>query len=579
MEAASRGGRTTQVIAAAAVAASLVLGLLVRLEEPLSNPVIPAEDPYTHMIRLKAHLAAGGFETLGPYGEQMYPPGMHALLAVVWTYAGGDLYPIFRFAPVLLGVVAVLGTGLLLWKHAGRVGAIVGAFGVALAPELVFRTTMMAPTALDVALLPVLFYALLEVLAGRLSWTPIAAGMVLFLVFTHPWLLAPLALAGLGFLLLAVLLPWPTSRSPRLSTRGLALSLAIVGGGLGLVLSTCAGLCGPGYQQVLPVGDELSLLAPVVLVVSLLPAAFLAIQPQALAVLPEPPFETRSRLSRVAIGVAIAITVAAVTLLAVRSGMPEFVDLPRMLGWPLLVLAALALVCLPFLASPLAYLAAGTVAVCYPLAVFPPLGSEFISHRIVVYLGLGVAILAGLFAEGVAGWLRSGLGTETGSIAGVQRGTVVGLVAMLAVAGSMGGAVLAQTPEPYEEGWYRLYEPCELEALREVADRIGRSPDTLVVAGDWRPSTVLAALADPQPRVWFSESFFVSGSERRGLGMELEASEGSLYVLEERHLHEEKPDLDLSFLRGEDWVPVASWCGAELGASHELRLHVMASTR
>lgn len=577
MEAASRGETAARALGVLAVAATVGLGVLVRLQEPLSNPVIPAEDPFTHIARVKTYLAASGLPEVGPFGEDLYPPGMHATFAAVWAFTGGDLYTLFRFAPVVLGGVSVLGTALLLWKHVGRVAAVVGGLGVALAPEIVFRTTMMAPTAVDVAVIPFLFFAFLEVLAGRLAWTPVAAALTLYLVFMHPWLVGMLVAAGLVFALLTAVLPWPSSRADRLSTRGFAASLAVLGGGLGLVLSTCGGVCGPGYQQVLPVGSALVLAAPVVIVLSLLPAVFLAVQPRALEGLPEHPFEPRSWMPRAALGLALAAIAGLLTLGAVRGGLPTFVDLPRMIGWPLLALGAFAFVALPFLATPAAYIATGLTVTTYPVVIVAPLGSEFVSHRTVAYLGLGLSLLAGIGAQALAGWARDAVGGTTNATG--RTSSALGLAAIVLVAGTTGAAVATETPDPYEDGWYRLYEPCELDALRSVADRVGSDPDTIVVTGDWRPNTVLAAIAEPGPRIWFDQSFLVSADEREGLATELEAEPGSLYFLEERHLHNEKPDVRLDFLDEEGWTEVGTWCAGKLGARDAVRLHVLDRTR
>lgn len=580
MERASRLRASANVLGAVAVGAVVLLGVLVRLEETLADPVVPAEDPYNHMMRVKTHLHVGAVEPAGPFGE-LYPPGMHATLAAVWAFVGGDLYTLFRFAPSLLGGLAILGTALVLWRNAGRAAAFVGALGVALAPEIIFRTTMMAPTAIDVALLPFFFYALLEVLAGRLTWVGPAALLSAYLVLAHPWIFAILALTGLAFLVLAFAYPWPTSRSARLSTRGFAAALAIVGVSLALVLSTCAGFCGPGFQKVLSVPGWLgTLVAPAVFVASLLPAAFLLVQPQALSFLPQHPFEPRSLVYRLGASAVLGLGLAGLVLWTLGTPMPEYVDFPSMLGWPLLGLASAAVVVLPFLASPLAYLATGLSLTTFFASVLSPLGAESLAHRNVVYLGLGVAMLAGLAAAAAARLLQQGGRRllDRRSASGPALAAAAAVPALLA-AGSLGGLVVAESPEPYPDGWYRLYGPCEMDALREISERVGAEPSTLVVAGDWRPGLVLSALVDPAARTWFSESFFASESERRGLVMELETKPGSLYVVEERHLRTQNPDRDTGFLHSSDWRVVTSWCHDSAGVDRTVRLYVHEATR
>ncbi|PSG98381.1 hypothetical protein BRD56_00125 [Thermoplasmatales archaeon SW_10_69_26] len=572
----SRGSQLADAVGLVAVAATLAAGLVLRLQEPLSSPVIPAEDPFTHMARLKAHLAAGSLEPTDPFGEELYPPGMHALLAAVWAFTGEDLYTIVRFSPVVFGGLSILGTALLLWHHAGRLAAFVGGLAVALAPELVFRTTMMAPTAIDVALLGFTVYALLAVVADLMGWVPPAALLTLYLVFSHPWLIGMLAAAGLVFGLLTLAVPWSAEEAPRPSARGLAAGLGVVGGALALVLSTCAGLCGPGYQQVLPGGASLLLAAPVVLAATAIVGGLLWVR----AADPSAPIETGRRSLVVRLGVAAMLggALAGLTWLALQRGFPEFVDLPRMLGWPLIGLGALGVVGAPLLAGPLTYTALGLGIATYPLTIFPLLGSGFVSHRVVAYLGLAAALLAGGLVQGLArgGALVGARGARSRRWAGVSAGT---LALTVAVAGVAAGTLAVTTPGPYDEGWYRLYEPCEMEGLQEVADRVGSHPRSVVVTGDWRPNTVLSALVDPGPRVWVSDSFFVSASERRGIALELEAEDGSAYLLVDRHLRTEKPDVDLGFLDEEPWTATGSWCGAELGSRYQMTLYVHERTR
>lgn len=568
--------RTSSLLGLLGVGAAVVLGIIVRLEDPLSTPVIPAEDPYTHMIRVKGHLAAGGLKATDTYG-QLYPPGMHAAFAALWTYAGGDLPTLFRFGPVVCGGVGILGTGLLLERHAGPGAALVGALGVALVPELVWRTTMMAPTALDVALLPFLFYALLELVTGDLAWAGVALPLAAFLVLAHPWLLGALAVTAAAFVALGLLVPWSPARDGGVSPRGAAAALAIVVLAFAFVLSTCGGICGPGYRKALPVDGLVDWLTPGAFALGLLPAA-LALWPGAVDRLPANPLASPSWARRLLASLVLALLLAAVALAVRATGTPEHVSLVRMLGWPVLGLAAAGFLAAPFVAGPLAYLGVAFVVATLPLSVFTPLGVEFVAHRMVVYLGLGLAILSGVTVGGLARGLQAGVERARPSRPSSTGSSLLALAVLLLTAGGAGAVVVDETPDPYEGGWYRLYEPCEFWALEDVANRIGDEPSTTVVAGDWRPRIVLDALAPAEPRFWFSQSFFASESERDGLVTQLETDEGSLYVLEERHIRTQRPGLDTSFLEGGSWIHLDSWCGAELGHDHELRLHVHART-
>jgi hypothetical protein len=572
MDSGSRHRWPARTVGGVGLAGIVLVGLLVRLAEPLSSPVLPAEDPFTHMVRLKAHLHEGGFQAQTPIGD-LYPPGMHAMLAAGWAFTGGDLYPLFRFAPVVFGAIGLLGIGLLLWHRVGIVAALAGALAAALAPELVFRTTMMAPTAVDLAVLPFVFYALLEILAGRLAWTGVAAVLVGFLVFAHPWVLGVLAAAGLVFALLAVAQPWPVVDVPRLSSRGFATAMAVLGVGFGLVLSTCGGFCGPGFGEVVGFGG-LQLVAPLVLVLALLPGAFLLVQDRALESLPANPYRARSRARQIGLGLLVALAAAGVVAAGWARGLPEFVAPPRMLGWPLLVLAGAGLLAVPFLAGPLAYLAAGLTLGTLPLAVFDLFGG-FVAHRAVVYLGLGLVLLAGVLAGGLTRAIRDRLADACESR---RPRRALALVPALLVAGAFGATVAAGTPEPYEDGWYHLYEPCELDALREVGDRIGEHPATLAITGDWPPGTVLQAVASAEPRIWYHESFFADPGERATHVDALARSPGTLYVVEDRHLRHEQDRERRAFLDEEGWRVTGTWCEEELGPRNAVRLHVHGRT-
>src|SRR5688572_26440747 len=70
----------------AAIAAILALGVVLRLVDPLSSPVIPAEDPYTHMAIVREDLRTGELQPLTE-GADLYPPGLHAFLAAVLVFS------------------------------------------------------------------------------------------------------------------------------------------------------------------------------------------------------------------------------------------------------------------------------------------------------------------------------------------------------------------------------------------------------------------------------------------------------------------------------------------------------------
>lgn len=549
-----------------AVLAALVLGILLRLEDPLSTSVVPAEDPYAHMDRLKQHIHAGAIQPPRP-GVDLYPPGMHAMLAVAWTFTGAELYDLVRFAPTVLGAIGILGTAVLLEKHAGPLAAFVGALTVAVAPEIVFRTTMMAPTAVDLAVLPVLLFTLVALIEGDLAWSATAAVLGIFLVFAHPWVLGILALTGILVLVWVVLIPQFVPTHDWGCLRGVAAAMAIVGGSLALAVSTCRGTCGPGFQRVLPLGSELEMLAPVLLIGSLLPAAIMALgRGDAIRkLLPERGALHSSLRARLCFVLILAVALIVVTWQALQGGLPPDVDLPRMLGWPMLGLAALGFLALPFVSGSLVHIAAAIVIATYPLVVFNPLDSEFWPHRTVVYLGVGLSILAGVAAASLAKGARRAY-RRLRPTTDPSSSTLMLAVGPLLLAAALGASIYTQTPGPYDEGWYRLYEPCEMDALREEADRLATQTQPRVITGDWRPAIVLRATASPDAQFWFSHSFFVNEDERGGVIAATAAEKRSLYVVEDRHTRTATEQAEHAFLESEDWLTVERHCP---GLSHD----------
>ncbi len=245
-----QGERSRDLLWTLSLTAAIGIGVLARLEDPLSTWVIPAEDPYTHMALVRDHLADGSLDPLHE-GGRLYPPGMHAFVAAAWAFTGADLYNLFRFTPVLFGAIGILALALLLLRFEGKTAAVLGAFAIALAPEAVVRTTMMAPTAMDLFLIPVFLYALLHVAQGRMTWLGVAAPVALFLVFSHPWVFGIMSMTGLAFLVLALALPWSKDQAPQVSAQGLAAGAAVIAAGVAMSMDGCWGTCGPGFKVVL----------------------------------------------------------------------------------------------------------------------------------------------------------------------------------------------------------------------------------------------------------------------------------------------------------------------------------------
>lgn len=568
--------RASRLAGVGAVLAAVALGIILRLVDPLSTPVIPAEDPYTHMVLVKEHLRLGVLESLNA-GGGLYPPGMHAFLGALWVFSGIDLYQLFRFTPVILGGIGVLMMGALLWRQVGPVAGFVGALGYAVAPEIIFRTTMMSPTALDLAIVPMFLYAALEIVKGDLRWLGVALPMALFMVFAHPWLLAILAITGGVLAVLSLLAPGSDRDTPRPSVLGVALLVATVAGALALSLTGCQGMCGPGIAGVLPDAFSAWWVTPAILVGGILPAVAVAVWPEHAESL----LSLEGRASspwwvRMIVAAGLAGALAAVTWPAIQQGFPDHVTLVRMFGWPILAAAAVAFVALPFLPNRAAHAGAALCVATYPFVIYNPLSSPFWPHRTAVFLGIGLVLLLGVAAAALVRWSKQALATlrpvSRPRPSGRTAAVVLAVPALL-VAAMMGGAVYAGTPDGYEGGWYRLYQPCELDGFEQIADRINDQPGAYVATGSWQSRLVLGSISDDASRVQAPQQFTTNEHARDQMIGYILSEHDRLYMVVDRHLSDLHPTADMSFLDEEPWQKVDEWCDASHGVRAGLSLY------
>jgi hypothetical protein len=557
---------------ALAIAAAAVYGLSLRLEDPLSTPVIPAEDPYTHMALVREHLRDGTLNALNPAGG-LYPPGMHALLAATMAYTGTSLYDLVRVGPAVFGALGLLGVGILLARHESLGAAVAGTMALAIIPEAIFRTTMMSPTAVDLALVPFLALAIVETLQGRLAWAAGAAALAGFLLFSHPWVFGVLGIAGLGVILFATLLPWPASRGPPMTPWGLVATTAVIGTGIALSLNGCWGSCGPGFREVMgsSAAGTVMELSYVVLALALLPLVVKSVKPKAFNALlpparPPAPFAARLIMSQ-----ALLITVVFITYLSSQGPPPPFVHLPRMVGTPLLYLGGLGLVVLPFRPSPAGSVGAGLALGTYPFVVFNPFDSPFWSHRTAVYFCVGLAILVGTacaaLVQGLMALSRRLPQMMAAGSAVPDARPKAGVGPLVAISGTLllallGTGVVAATPGQYPGGWYRLYPECEFGGLREVAGLAADDPHLLVVTATWESKLVVSAFADENNRMWYKPDFYTSADERQKVIGMMEQQGHPIVVLVDSRLAKEHPEIDPSFLDGSPWTSVGAWCPA-----------------
>lgn len=170
-----------------AAAGLALLALALRLLDPLSSPVLPAEDPLIHLFRAE-RLAAKGRWPLD------YPPGLPGLMVAMQAW-GLPLHGVARWAPSFLGAASVLATFAVARRLGGPAAGLGAALLYAVVPEGIRRTTLWAPTALDLLLAPVLLWLLLDLRERRWAAAAPLAAVVLWLYVAHPWGLAYFALA------------------------------------------------------------------------------------------------------------------------------------------------------------------------------------------------------------------------------------------------------------------------------------------------------------------------------------------------------------------------------------------------
>lgn len=539
----------------------VALGTVLRLADPLSSNVIPAEDPYTHMALVREHLRQGELDPLYTNGD-LYPPGIHAFLAAVWVYTGLDLYAIFLFGPVVMGAIGIIGMALLLWRFVGVAASIVGSLAYAVAPEVIFRTTMMSPTAIDLGLLPFFLFALMQVATGRIRWLAVALPVAAFLVFLHPWLLGLLCLMGVAFAILSLLQSPRPNSTTAVTTGGLLAAASVLAAAMAGVLSTCGGYCGPGFQDVLPVAAFGTVVSVGLFIASAVLLGVSAFSRGRLRTIMDARLPSLPHAPPIAISVLLVGAFAAMTYVAWTRGFPEYVDLPRMFGWPILLLAAIGLAVVPFRSNPLANAAASLAIATFPLVVFNPMDSPFWPHRTAVFLGIGLILLAGVAVQalGAAATLAARhIRWPSASPRPSNRAFALTAFAAILVPAALAGTVYGATPDGYEGGWYRLYRPCEQDAFKAIAAQADLEPKMIVVTGSWQGKVVLGALASDTSRIWMSTGFYTDASVRQRI-IDEQAPRHPILVVLERILLSDHPDANTSFLRGDDWIPMGAWC-------------------
>lgn len=197
-----------------------ILALAVRLKDPLSTPILGAEDPYLFMERT--------WNVVQGWDVWDYPVDGFMWLMAPFALMGPDaFYWTARILPSFLGVVAVIGTFFLGREGVGSWGGLVAATMVALMPEHIVRTNLFFPTALDLAVLPfLLLFALKAAEGARWAMAALPAVAAAFL-FIHPWFV-PLLLPPVGAFLVIRYLTRP-QRVRAAHLRAGAATFAVMG--------------------------------------------------------------------------------------------------------------------------------------------------------------------------------------------------------------------------------------------------------------------------------------------------------------------------------------------------------------
>jgi hypothetical protein len=544
-------GRSARVVLpAVALTGILLIGVLLRLQDPLGTTVLPGIDPFRHMAFTMSFLEGNIAD---------YPPGLHALMAAIWAYTGAELYTLYRFGPVLLGAIGIIGMGLLLWRHLGPVPALIGSLGYAVLPAFIRYSTKLVPTAIDMALAPLLFYAVLEMLRGRISWTAVTAVLVLFLMFTHPWFYALLAVVLVLFIGLSLLFERPDTPSSPLNPKGIALLVAILGSAFWLMMSEIHG-ASTRTTEFMPdlFRDDRTLWT--LLALSFVPLALQRAFPSfidrtlhRLRVHPLPSW------TRLATSATIAAGVLVVTYLAVQQGLPRWVDPPGRFGWPALALGAFALVSLPFLGSRLALLAATFVIVTYPLAMFDWFDVYWLPSRIVYFLGIGLIPLVAVAGKQIHDWTRKTI-TQNKSLARAPLHRTAALILpVVLVTGGIGGTLYITAPQ--QSDWYRLYDECETDALRSASAIFNEDPQAVVLTSSEKSQRVIQAFTDHGERIWNHGWWLREYEENRyGLFQQQEAKNAPIFLV-----IEPRTRANISFLQEPPWQERGAWCHDEDG--------------
>ena len=531
-------------LVAALLALLVVWGVALRLEDPLSTRALAAEDPYTHVVFTKEWMEQGYFADSFHLGTTMYPPGMHAFLAVFAPFTGISLYHIARIAPAILGGLAVLGMYAVGARYANRAAGLAAAFATAIMPEHIFRTELLFPTAFDLALLPLWLLAFHMMLheqprAGAILF----AGASIPLAVMHPW---AVPLFGGPLVLFACLRALRRHQAARATMRDLVLPVGLVVLATSFAMAFRWNTSDTGFADFAAKVPGLAGLASWELPG---PLAFFLVLPMlgavaALGIILVSSVSSWRIPRAMRIGASVLVGAALLALIfPLTRNLPLDVDYDEMLG-PIALALGLAGFALAF-ARPTALgdLGVSIAAFLFPLTALDLFGSPYWPQRTVAYLCVGVALLAanvvGQLYESHALFARS---------EGARR--VAGPAVVIAFSLVAAGSVAAMPVDTYE--WYRLYEKnpggpdAALRGFEQASAIVSADPNAKVFIFAWQPALMVKTLADPE-HVWYSPKFFGDGGTRSA---QIGDANGPAYILVDHFTREAaaKGKADLGFL-------------------------------
>ncbi|MHB8586503.1 MAG: hypothetical protein ACYDDF_11815 [Thermoplasmatota archaeon] len=518
---------TERVLAVLLLVTVVGIAYEIRAVEPLASPVIVAEDPLTHIDLMKEDVARGFFAPSTELNMGLYPPGLHAWFGSVWMLSGIDAYQTAVWLPVIFSLLGAAVLFLFAYRFSGLAAAFVASLLFAIFPEVVFRSVLFSPTALDLAYVPLLAWLIAEVIegaSGRAYLVPTAiVGASLGLA--HPWMLA--IVVGAGTIVVVLQHQFASTkgvgdasaRRARFELSALFIALAVLGWLTAGTADSDKGIA-RGFLALVAGGALFAALTAT--------EAFTSFRFPRLGAIVR---EDRVVLSWI-VGIALAVVAYVAMLVIWPPVLPTNVDYSLMLG-PVAAIAAFAgIVAVVPARNSFGWWGLALTVVLFPFTAEDLLNLWYIPHRTVVFLAIGIAILGGVAAQAVVEAVRSAVRAWHPKAApwGAMAAACV-----LAIAATP--AVIAETPNhPYT--WYRLYNAKEFQGLEFAANMSGANAANKVLTGSWQAAAFVRALGAHDHVV--DDPLFFSGQTRgEWYGWVIP---GHLYVVDDQYIRNSTGD-------------------------------------